>query len=172
MKTNFTAAFLGVLASGFFLLTACSGPTAIPTITPTSTTVVTPSSVPTATPFSSPTSRPVQTSLPDATALPAPAVSSTLDPGPGFPQARVIRHGQTGHWNYFVTLQADSAINGDYYAMVDQNKEYTCHISSKMPRQMTCMGPMAAFEDYIDFWVYAKGGTEPVFKAHLYIAAD
>jgi hypothetical protein len=171
MKTNFTSTFLGILASGVFLLTACSGPTVMPTTMPTQTLVI-PSPIPTATPFSSPTSRPVQTSLPDATALPAPAVSSTSDPGPGFPQARVIRHGQTGNWNYFVTLQAESAINGDYYAVVDQNKNYTCHISSKMSQQMTCTGPMAAFEDYIDFWVYTKGKTEPVFKVHLYIPAD
>ena len=147
---------------------ACAGLLARPTATPE------PTLPPTATATDLPTSTLSPTPAPTST--PAPTATITLTPtadvGADFSQAKILRHGKTEHWDYFVTLLLPGQPKGEFYAVVDQNKNYPCSLSTKFPTQLTCTGQMAAFDETVDFVLFVKGYDTPLFTTKIYIPTD
>jgi len=168
MKTMKQSIFIFTLSLVVLSVSACSGVFSKPTAPPTAT------QPPTATATDLPTHTPSPT--PAATATITPTASLTLTPtanvGTDFSQAKVLLHGKTPNWNYFMTLQLPGQPKGAFYAMVDQNKIYTCTLSSKFTNRLTCTGQMAAYDDYVDFVLYVTGYNTPLYKTRIFIPAD
>jgi hypothetical protein len=99
-------------------------------------------------------------------------LTPTPDVGTDFSQAKITLHGKTEQWDYFFTLTLPGQPKGEFYALVDQNKNYPCAVSTKVPTRLTCIGPMAAVDDYVDFVLYAKGVDTPLFTTRVFIPPD
>ena len=155
---------------GLILLStsACSAVLSKPSATPL------PTQPPTATATDLPTRAP--TAPPAPTATPEPTATITLTPtadvGADFSQAQVLQHGRTEHWDYFVTLKLPAQPKGDFYAVVNQNKKYACTLSTKFPTQLTCVGQMTAYNDYIDFVLFVKGYDTAIYTTRIFIPAE
>jgi hypothetical protein len=147
---------------------ACAAGFGAPTATPQ------PTLPPTATATDMPTHTPVPTDAPTATPAPTATIplTPTPDVGTDFSQAKVTLHGKTETWNYFFTLSLPGQPKGNFYALVDKNKNYTCTLSAKVPTRMTCIGQMTAFDDYVDFVLYANGVDAPLFTTRVFIPPD
>jgi hypothetical protein len=167
MKILSRSIFLLLLASMLFSATGCSGVFSTPTVTPTP-------APPTATNTPAPTRTPIPTDTPTPTITPSPTITQTPTAAVGadFSQAKVVRHGKTENWNYFVTLELPTEPKGDFYAMVNLNKKYTCTVSTKLPKRINCFGQMVAFEDYFDFVLYQKDYPTPLYTTRIFIPAE
>lgn len=129
---------------------------------------------PTDTPTPAPTRTPIPTNTPTPTITPSPTITQTptADVGTDFSKARVLRHGKVQYWNYFVTLELPEAPKGDFYAIANLNKNYTCTQSTKFPKQITCVGQMVAYDNYFDFDLYLKDYPTVLFKTRIYVPAE
>jgi hypothetical protein len=168
MKTIKQSIFYITMSLVLLSTSACSAVFSTPTTTPQPTQPPTPTAtdLPTRTP--SPTPAPTSTPAPTATIT----LTPTADVGTDFSQAKVFLHGKTENWDYFVTLELPGQPKGDFYAMVDRNKKYTCTISTKFPTRLTCIGQMAAYDDYVDFVLYTQGYATPLYTTRIFIPTD
>jgi len=129
--------------------------TSTPTLAPEPTSTPIP---PTATITSSPTAIPSETS----TATPAPLTD--------FSEASLYTTGSLSKWRYFFAVSVPSeAIEGQYYAIVDRNKEYTCEVLAAYPNRLYCNGPLAAANDFIDYAIYEKDTNLKVFEGNIFV---
>ena len=85
--------------------------------------------------------------------------------------AKYYTGGALAHWQYFIALEFDGNITGEYYAVVDKNKDYKCTVLPMYPNRLYCDGPQAAFMDYVDFVVYDAKTDQQVFKDRIWIPA-
>jgi hypothetical protein len=77
--------------------------------------------------------------------------------------------GALADWQYFIALQFDGNLTGNYYAVVDKNKNYKCEILAMYPNRLYCHGPQAAFMDYVNFEVFDKSTNEKVYAERIWI---
>ncbi|MCE1252144.1 MAG: hypothetical protein LWX83_01205 [Anaerolineae bacterium] len=168
MKKISRLLFLTLMVSLLLSATACSGLFSTPTPTPSPM-------PPTDTPTPAPTKTPIPTNTPTPTITPSPTITltPTANAGADFSKAKVILHGKVeGNWYYFITLELPEEPKGEFYALVNQNKEYTCTVSTKLPKRITCSGPMAAFDDDFDFDLYLKDYPTALYHTSIYIPAE
>jgi len=151
----------------FILLSAC---TPASTATPTSHAAAF-RNRPTRTP-EAPTALPATaTPLPIPTETPVPSPTATLTPAPllDFSTARVYSCGILPHFKALITIKVNADIIGEYYAIVQDNKPYTCTTFSDRPHLLYCTGPLAGVEKYVHFALFQKGVSYPIFQADVYM---
>jgi hypothetical protein len=83
--------------------------------------------------------------------------------------ASFFTSGSLPHWQYFIALQFDGQISGNYYAVVDKNKNYDCEILPMYADRLYCDGPQAAFMDFVKFQVFNADTDEQVYEEHIWI---
>jgi hypothetical protein len=69
--------------------------------------------------------------------------------------------GALADWQYFIALQFDGNLTGNYYAVVE--------ILAMYPNRLYCHGPQAAFMDYVNFEVFDKSTNEKVYAERIWI---
>ena len=164
----FTAVLITII-----LISGCA-PSQQPAVTP-SPTVLPQQTEPASTPTQPPT--PTATALPPTptitsspTIVPSETPTSTPAPQTDFSEAVFYTAGFPSKWNYFFAIQLPSGtIQGDYYAVVDENKEYTCEVLAAYPDRLYCTGPLAAANDFIDYAIYEKDSNLKVFEGNIFV---
>ena len=151
------------------LLAACNGtpnvqPAVLSTLSPTK-----PVPSHTSIPF-----EPTRTLQPSVTV--SVAATATMQPTPtlldDISQVRLAAHGVLPNWNYLFTFGFAEKVQGSYKLMVDQNKEYTCTTRSDQPLYLYCDGPMAAFDDYVEYVLSTEDGSQLVKTGQVFIPAE
>ena len=148
-----------------FLLSACA-PAA--NATPTSRAAAL-RNRPTRTP-AAPTALPATpTPLPLPTATPLPPATATLTPAPlmDFSTASVFGSGILPHFQALITVKVNANLVGEYYAIVQDDKPYTCIYYSDRPHLLYCSGPLAGVEKFVHFALFQKGVNYPIFQADV-----
>lgn len=114
---------------------------------------------------------PTRTAQPSTTA--APVYTATPQPSPTLPddisQVTLVAHGVLPNWNYLFTFGFAAEVQGSYRLVVDQNKEYTCTSRSDQPLFLYCDGPMAAFDDFVDYELRTADDSMMVLRGEVYI---
>ena len=73
-------------------------------------------------------------------------------------------------WRYFFAVKVPSdTIEGEYYAIVDRNKEYSCEILAAYPNRLYCTGPLSAANDFIDYVIFEKDTDLKVFEGSIFV---
>lgn len=145
------------------VLAGCSAratptPTVLPSETPIPATH-TPSPTPTAT----------ATITPTPTITPTITLTSTPDLGADFTTAKLVSQGFLPAWNYFFALQMDKEPIGEYYAMVDTNKRYTCTTIKERPTRLYCSGYLVAVLNYVNYELYREGMDIPLVTGRFFV---
>jgi hypothetical protein len=86
-----------------------------------------------------------------------------------FSTASVYSSGILPHFKALVTIKVTADIVGQYYAIVQDNKAYTCTTYSDRPHLLYCSGPLAGVQKYVHFALFQKGVTYPIFQADVYM---
>jgi hypothetical protein len=159
--------FITMLA-GLILITACNAfaPAPTPTVPPTPTSVkvfATPTPAATDTPFVTETPTPTETPVPTATIMPS--ATPVMD----FSKVKIINLGFLSNWRCLITLEMPKPVQGEYYLMVQTNKQYKCEVIAKFPNRLYCTGPLAVIDDYVDVSLFMVGNNAPVFYAKPFI---
>ena len=95
--------------------------------------------------------------------------SQTQVPCPDFSGAKIFSMGPMEYWNFFFTIQIEDEILGDYYAILDKNKQYKCFKLEEYPNRIYCHGPQVAINDFVDYELYKIGIDKPVLKGSFFI---
>jgi len=142
------------------LFNACSPArvTPVPTLPPAPTVITT---------QPSPTLLPSLTPTMAKTATPTPTITPTFTPTPmmDFSKAKVIAAGSLPNWQCLIDIQLPEKIVGEYYAMVEKNKVYTCIVLPNQPNRLYCSGPLAGIDKIVNLQLFQKGLDYPVFEA-------
>jgi hypothetical protein len=135
--------------------TATPSPTVKPSPRPTRTLE------PTLTPFPSITPTPTITATPTTTFTPTPLIN--------FSQAKFFTAGFLPGWQFFIAIKLPEPVKGEYYAMIDESKEYKCTVISNYPDRLYCTGPLGAQNDYIDYVIIEKSTKNEVYRGRLFV---
>jgi hypothetical protein len=73
------------------------------------------------------------------------------------------------HFQGLITIKVNATIVGQYYAIVQDDKPYTCITYSDRPHLLYCSGPLAAVQKFVHFALFQKGVTYPIFQADVYM---
>jgi hypothetical protein len=128
-----------------------------PTATPRPTHTPLPTKTPTAAPSATPTPIPTLTSTP------------TITPEADYSKVKLHSHGFLPHFQYFVMYEFPQAIKGEYHAVGDGDKDYTCQTYPKRPDRLYCIGRLPAVLDYVIYDLYVKGIDTPILSSKIYI---
>jgi hypothetical protein len=186
MKLKLNTIISLVLFTSVVLAGCQSGAAAEMTATQEKTTIaatVEPSDTPTTAPTKTPTIHPTITASATFTETPAdeeltddktseadsPTATATAMKIADWSSAEFYTSGSLAHWQYFIALKFDGHITGNYYAIVDKNKDYDCEVLPMYPDRLYCDGPQAAFMDYVKFQVFDADTDEMVYEERLWI---
>lgn len=122
------------------------------------------------------TLKPSETKVPTATATetPIPSATPTITPTPtatfqaDFSKAKLYTAGPLANFRFLIAVQLEDTVEGEYYALVDKNKEYTCEILAAYPKRLYCTGRQAAAEDYVTFQIFETATDRPVFAGEVW----
>jgi hypothetical protein len=111
------------------------------------------------------------TPLPSPTETPIPPATATLTPAPllNWSGASVYSSGILPHFKALITIKNTADVVGQYYAIVQDDKPYTCTTYSEWPHLLYCTGPLAGVQKFVHFALFQKGVTYPVFQADVYM---
>lgn len=163
MKNKMFTRMLSALSLIAMLLAACA-----PAQTPPPATLA-----PTSTPL--PTRQPTSTPLPTATLTPIPSVTptQTQTPLPTPPddaaKAHLFAQGERPGYEYFLTIEFPEAIQGSYYAQVDQNKPYQCSPISDQKNRLYCYGRIPGYDKYFTFTLYDQQTDLEVYSTRFFV---
>lgn len=148
------------------LITACEPQESVPTIIHTETKVK-----PTTAP--SKTSEPTATFLPTVMHTPTPGLTKTptlsLTPAKDYSGVEFFTAGLLKKWRFFIAIKFPEKIEGEFYCLVDKNKEYTCTILEEYPDRLYCTGPLAGIDDWIEYAIYESGSNQLVYEDEVFI---
>ncbi len=162
-KTRSSISFFYMILAIIFTSCAQQSPASgTPTMRPTNT-VVPIQPIPTSTP----------TIIPSLTQTLTPTLTLTSTPAPlmDFSQAKVINIGLLPQWKCLITLQLPDEVKGQYFALVNRNKEYDCEVLKTANNRLYCIGPLAGVDKFVNFKLYQKDLDYPVFEADLRMPA-
>jgi hypothetical protein len=148
---------LAACASGGISLAKASSETPLPT----DTTLPTP--LPTNTPAPTATSTAIPSSTPTLTLTPTP--TSIVD----FTKLKVINVGFLENWQGLITFRFPGAVVGQYFLVVQDNKQYKCTLVPKYPDNLYCFGPLAAIADNVDISLYLDDSSTPVYQSTVFV---
>jgi len=145
------------------ILSACG--TATPEPTPT-----VPVEPPTATAI------PTETAMPTATATetPVPSATPTITLTPtatfqaDFSKAELYTAGPLANFRFLIVVELAEPVQGEYYSLVDKNKEYSCEVLAEYPSRLYCSGPQAAADDFVLFQIFESTTDRVVFSGEVY----
>ena len=146
-----------------FLLSACGAPAPEPTATA-------PVEPPTA------TSAPTETEVPTAisTETPVPSATPTITPTPtatfqaDFSKAELYTAGPLKNFRFLIAVELAEPVQGEYYGLVDKNKEYKCEVLAAYPNRLYCSGRQAAANDFVTFQIFETDTDRPVFAGEVW----
>ncbi|HMD89983.1 MAG TPA: hypothetical protein VKF38_12550 [Anaerolineaceae bacterium] len=122
-------------------------PTALPTDTPSPT--VTPTQIPSNTP----------------TATQTPTPTSIVD----FSKLKIINIGFLDNWQSLITFRFPDTVKGQYFLIVQDNKQYKCTLQPKYPKNLYCFGPLTAIADNVDIALYLYDSSTPVYQSTVFV---
>lgn len=158
---------LSILLSASVLMAACStggSPLAnAPSATPQSTDTAFPSPVPSDTPAPSATPTEIPTNTPTTTMTPTP--TSIVD----FSKLKIINVGFLQNWQGLITFKFPDAVKGQYFLIVQDNKQYKCTLQPKYPNNLYCFGPLTAIADNVDVALYLNDSSTPVYQSTVFV---
>ncbi|MEA4910135.1 MAG: hypothetical protein VB089_21115 [Anaerolineaceae bacterium] len=147
------------------VLSGCAAPaTPQPTSTPEVVKVV-----PSNTPSPAPTNTRTVTQTLPPTASPTATVTPTPKPLDDFSQASFFTSGHLPDYRYFIAIELPDPIQGQYYAWVDDNREYPCEPNGEYPNRLYCTGALAGVDKTIDYSIREKDSDREVFSGDVYI---
>jgi hypothetical protein len=158
---------LSILVSASILLAACSTG-GLPLTKASSATPV-----PSDTPF--PTPLPTETLTPTATetAVPSDTPTLTITPSPtlidDISKMKIINVGFLQNWQGLITFKFPNAVKGQYFLIVQDNKQYKCTLQSNYPNNLYCYGPLAAIADNVDIALYLNNSSTPVYQSTVFV---
>lgn len=144
------------------LVTACAGKEVEPTPTP----AVTSTPPPTATETPLPTKAPTETPVPSAT--PTITLTPTATFQADFSKAKFYTAGPLAGFRFLIAVELEEPVEGEYYALVDDSKEYTCTVLPDYPKRLYCTGRQAAAEEYVTYQIIEKATDRPVFAGEVW----
>ena len=157
--------FSGTLLLLILLLSACQPALETPQIE-----VIIPTDEPvTRTPFHTPTPIPTRTFTPTFTATAANTPTATPYANLDYSQLEISFGGFLSHWRYFVVFQFPDAVEGNYYAIVDRNKDYKCEVLPDYPDRLYCIGPLVIVYNWAEIDLYAEGIQEPIYSGEFFV---
>jgi hypothetical protein len=148
-----------------FLLSACGGSAPAPTATaemPVELPTVTPEPTETKIPTEVPTETPVPSATPTIT--PTPTATFQAD----FSKATLYTAGPLTNFRFLIAVELAEPVEGEYYALVEKNKEYTCEVLPAYPNRLYCSGRQAAANDFVSFQVFETATDRPVFAGEVW----
>ncbi|MBI9048158.1 MAG: hypothetical protein JEZ00_01960 [Anaerolineaceae bacterium] len=186
MKTQFRSSLIGLVLIATLMAAGCQANTTViststpaaPTIAPTKTELAI---TDTAEPTNTATAKATKTKIATETAVvettteetltKTAVVSPTATPMQlaDWSSAEFYTSGSLANWQYFIALQFDGYITGEYYAVVDKNKDYKCEILEMYPNRLYCHGPQAAFMDFVRFEVFDVSSDEIVYQEKIWV---
>ena len=117
---------------------------------------------------------PTRTLQPAVTA--SAVATTTLQPTPtlvdDISQVTLVAHGVLPNWKYLLTFGFSDTVRGSYRLVVDENKEDSCTTRSDQPSFLYCDGPMAAFDDYVDYELWTIDGSLVILTGKVYIPPE
>ena len=145
------------------LLSACGAPAQEPTATvsvepPTATIKPTETKIPTATA--------TQTPLPSATPTITPTPTATFQAD--FSKAKFYTAGPLANFRFLIAVQLEEPVEGEYYAVVDKNKEYKCEVLAAYPNRLYCTGRQAAANDFVTYQIFETATDRQVFAGEVW----
>jgi hypothetical protein len=145
------------------LLSACGAPAPEPTAT-------VPVQPPTATP--KPTETKIPTDIPTET--PVPSATPTITPTPtatfqaDFGKAEFYTAGPLANFRFLIAVELAEPVEGEYYALVEKNKEYKCEVLAAYPNRLYCTGRQAAANDFVTYQIFETATGRPVFAGEVW----
>lgn len=86
-----------------------------------------------------------------------------------FSQVKILQGGFLSGFRYFVSFKFPVDVQGEYHALVDRNKEYTCTVLPDYPDRLYCSGPLVVVYNWADIDLYAEDIEEPVFSGEFFV---
>ncbi len=124
----------------------------------------------------SPEATATQNLIPSASPTPeivtlTPAISPTVTPYQNidFSQVELSFGGFLSHWRYFITFKFPEEVRGEYYALVDKNKEYRCEVLPQYPNRLYCNGPLVIVYNWAEIELFAIGSEEPLISGQFFV---
>jgi hypothetical protein len=158
---------LSILVSASIILAACSAgglplaKASSATPLPTDTAFPTPLPTDTPSPSATPTEIPTDTPTPTMT----PISTSIVD----FSKLKIINVGFLENWQGLITFKFPDAVKGQYFLVVQDNKQYKCTLQPKYPNNLYCFGPLAAIADNVDIALYLNDSSTPVYQSTVFV---
>lgn len=103
------------------------------------------------------------------TPTPAPTQSATPYMGVDFSLVELTQGGFLSDLRYFVTFEFPDPVEGEYRAVVDQNKDYKCVVLPDYLNRLYCSGPLVRVYNWADIDLYADGIDQPVWSGKFFI---
>ena len=86
-----------------------------------------------------------------------------------FSGASLYSTGIMPHFQGLITVKVNANIVGQYFAIVQDDKPYTCTVFSDRPHLLYCSGPLAGVDKFVHFALFQNGLTYPIFQADAYM---
>ncbi len=193
MKTTYKITLVSLIILSILIASGCqakdnaadqiekTAATSVTLVIQPTETVVLPSATATKRPTLKPTAKPTQALDGSETATveltledtSAPTLAVTMTPTEvkiaDWSSAKFFTGGALADWQYFIALQFDGNLTGEYYAVVDKNKDYKCEILAMYPNRLYCHGPQAAFMDFVRYEVFEKSTDEKVYEERIWV---
>ena len=158
---------LSILLFASIILASCSaGGVSVakaPSATPLPSDTAFPTPLPTDTPSPTATPTEIPSSTPTLTMTPTP--TSIVD----FTKLKIINVGFLPNWQGLITFRFPDAVKGQYFLIVQDNKQYKCTLQPKYPSNLYCFGPLAAIADNVDIALYLNDSSTPVYQSTVFV---
>lgn len=170
----------GVLITTIFVLLIMSGCGVLPAspqqqvmISPSATRIIPPTST------ASPIPLPTNTKTPSPTPGPKvfPTLTPTQEPSPlptlsnnELANAKFFSYGFLENWRFFVSINNDKPIVGQYYALIGEKyrlKLYKCEVFPAYPNRLVCSGELSRIDDWVEYTIYPIGSELPAFQGRI-----
>ena len=156
---------LSFLVPATIFLAACSSgrlpQTKAPSATPLPTDTPFPTPLPTTTPSPSVTPTEIPTNTPTLTLTPTPIED--------FSKLKIINVGFLENWQGLITFRFPDVVKGQYFLIVQDNKQYKCTLQPKYPKNLYCFGPLTAVADNVDIALYLSDSSTPVYQSTVFV---
>ncbi len=142
-------------------------------ISPSATRIIPPTST------ASPIPLPTNTKTPSPTPGPKvyPTLTPTVEPSPlptlsnnELANAKFFSYGFLENWHFFVSVNNDKPIEGQYYALIGEKyrlKLYKCEVFPAYPNRLVCSGELARIDDWVEYTIYPIGSELPAFRGRI-----
>jgi len=133
-------------------------------------------------PGSSPTTQTVPAALTPTTAPEAATTSSSANSATASPEAILTATGNSdfsevklsfggflSDYRYFVAFTFPEPVQGEYYALVDENKTYDCQVRTEYPNRLYCSGPLVASNNWAQIDLYQGDNRQPVWSGQFFV---